>query len=158
MFHFRIIRPRISLASSMLRNSQVSDISPPNTSRVAFARHYVLRSGDERGEKSVKFFHIHRLAALATDLRKSLRRSNSASVSGSGWLRVLIISTRYSSGGLDSHARTIPDFRDAHAPVRQSPHRDVVETSSHIQSSESIVRFCTKMLSRFRRGSLATIS
>ena len=35
---------------------------------------------------------------------------------------------------LDSQAMPFPDFRDAHAPVRQPAHRDLVQPRSRIQA------------------------
>src|ERR1019366_3937013 len=86
-FQWRIINPRISLASSRLVNSQVSDISPPKTSRV-YSLGITVSGPAMRAAKNPSSASTFIALPPLQPSRKSPRRSSSASVSGSGWAKV----------------------------------------------------------------------
>src|ERR1035437_121352 len=77
VFQCRIIKPKISFASSRLENSQVSDISPPNTSRL-YSLGITVSGPAIRAAKNPS--STSTFIAPPQPLRKSPRRSSSASV------------------------------------------------------------------------------
>src|SRR5579863_5325829 len=84
VFQWRIIRPKISFASSRLANSAVCDRSPPKTSRLYSLG--ITTSGPairaaKNPSSSSRFIALPPLQPF----RKLPRRSSSASVSGSDW-------------------------------------------------------------------------
>jgi hypothetical protein len=62
VFQYRIISPRISLASSRLPNAGFRHLTAEHFP-VVFVRHHRLRSRDEGGEEPVELLDVHRPAA-----------------------------------------------------------------------------------------------
>src|ERR1019366_4435595 len=103
-FQWRIINPRISLASSRLVNSQVSDISPPKTSRL-YSLGITVSGPAMRAARNPSSASTFIALPPLQLLRKSPRRSSSASVRGSFWVKVLIGIAEILGDGLRYHHR-----------------------------------------------------
>src|ERR1035437_7343904 len=89
VFQYRIINPRISLASSRLRNSQASGISPPKPSG-EYSLGITVSGPAMRAAKNPSSASTFIALPPLQPLRKSPRRSSSASVSGSFCVKVLM--------------------------------------------------------------------
>src|SRR5271168_788754 len=95
VFQCRIISPNISFASSRLENSQASAISPPKTSRL-YSLGITVSGPAIRAEKNPSSSSTFIALPPLQLLRKSPRRSSSASLRGSGLVKMAIVISRHS--------------------------------------------------------------
>src|ERR1035438_1160427 len=122
-FQWRIINPRISLASSRLVNSQVSDISPPKTSRL-YSLGITVSGPAMRAAKNPSSASTFIALPPLQLLRKSPRRSSLASVSGSFWVKVFMANHPHEAAFVSAsilRGISLPQVEDTPRPV--APHQ-----------------------------------